>query len=87
VGDEGKRPATQSPIDNLLFIGDISFVPHHCVYMEKTNVTAKWAVNLILDKVGQKDGKITILPSGTPSLSTDLARKTSSVFLPGDEPK
>jgi isorenieratene synthase len=86
VGDEGNRPATQSPVDNLFFIGDISFVPQHCVYMEKTNVSAKWVTNLILDKIGQSTGKITILPSGTPSLSTDLARLTGSVYLPGDAP-
>ena len=86
VGDEGNRPATQSPIDNLFFIGDITFVPYHCVYMEKTNVSAKYVTNLILDKVGQTQGKINILPSGTPSLSTDLARMTSSVYLPGDRP-
>ena len=66
-GDEKKRPAVQSPIDNLLFIGDMSFVPHPAVFMEKTNVTAKWATNILLDKIGQKDGKIKILRSGSPS--------------------
>ena len=85
VGDEGNRPAVQSPIDNLLFIGDISFVPHHAVYMEKTNVTAKWATNLLLDKIGQKVGHIRILPAGTPSLSTDWARARHSVYLPGHQ--
>lgn len=87
VGDEMNRPGTQSPLDNLLFIGDVAFVPSHAVYMEKTNVTAKWAVNVLLDKIGQKDGKIKILPVGTPSLSTDMARKGFSVYCPGDEPK
>lgn len=87
VGNEMNRPAIQSPIDNLLYIGDMAFVPSHAVYMEKTNVTAKWAVNLILDRIGQKEGKIKILPVGTPSLSTDAARKVYSVYLPGDEPK
>ncbi len=66
-GDEIKRPYTQSPVDNLLFTGDLTFVPHACVFMEKTNVTAKWAVNLILEKCGMDDAKITILRSGTPS--------------------
>lgn len=81
VGDEGNRPAVQSPIDNLLFIGDIAFVPHHAIFMEKTNVTAKWATNLLLDKIGQKAGRITILATGTPSLSTDWARRRHSVYI------
>ncbi|MGK5091168.1 FAD-dependent oxidoreductase [Deltaproteobacteria bacterium TL4] len=66
-GDESLRPPIQSPFDNLLFIGDMAFVPHPAVFMEKTNVTAKWATNLLLDKIGQKEGKIKILMSGTPS--------------------
>ena len=49
--------------------------------MEKTNVTAKWAVNLILDKAGLSRYRITILPSGTPSLLIDGLAKTRSVFL------
>lgn len=82
VGDERNRPAVQSPIDNLLFIGDISFVPHPAVFMEKTNVTAKWATNLLLDKIGQQEGKIEILVSGTPSATTDLLEGVGSVYLP-----
>ncbi len=81
VGDERNRPPVQSPIDNLLFIGDIAFVPHPAVFMEKTNVTAKWATNLLLDKAGQSNGKIQILNSGTPSLSTSALRAATSVFL------
>ena len=83
VGDEGNRPPVQSPFDNLFFIGDISFVPHHAVFMEKTNVTAKWVTNLLLDKVGQAEGRITILATGTPSLSTDWARARYSVYVEG----
>ena len=87
VGVEMSRPAIQSPIENLLYIGDIAYVPTHALYMEKTNVTAKWAVNLLLDKIGQKAGRIKILPVGTPGLTTDAFRKLYSVYLPGDEPK
>lgn len=85
VGDEHNRPPVQSPIDNLLFIGDISLVPHPAVFMEKTNVTAKWATNLLLDKVGQTADKIEILVSGTPSLTTDAMQTFNSVYLDGDK--
>lgn len=81
VGDERNRPPVQSPIENLLFIGDNAFVPHPAVFMEKTNVTAKWATNLLLDKIGKPEAKITILASGTPSLSTTALRTAQSVFL------
>jgi len=79
VGDEQRRPATQSPIDNLLFIGDLAFVPHPAVFMEKTNVTAKWATNLILEKAGIKEGHIKILASGTPIFTIDLLKHAVSV--------
>lgn len=81
VGDEKRRPPVQSPIDNLLFIGDLSFVPHPAVFMEKTNVTAKWATNLILEKAGMKEGYIRILVSGTPSITTRAMQAANSVFL------
>jgi hypothetical protein len=80
-GDESRRPPLQSPIDNLLFIGDLAFVPHPAVFMEKTNVTAKWATNLLLEKIGQAAGRIRILPSGTPSLLVETLRKFSSVYV------
>ncbi|MGK5093569.1 FAD-dependent oxidoreductase [Deltaproteobacteria bacterium TL4] len=80
-GDEKKRPPVQSPIDNFLFIGDMAFVPHPAVFMEKTNVTAKWATNLLLDKVGQKEGKIKILRSGTPSPLISGLKKGFSVYI------
>lgn len=79
VGSEGLRPAIQSPIDNLLFIGDMPFTPHPAIFMEKTNVTAKGATNLLLDKIGQREGKITILHSGTPSLAIKALRQATSV--------
>lgn len=79
VGDEQRRPPVQSPIDNLLFIGDLAFVPHPAVFMEKTNVTAKWATNLLLEKAGIKEGCIKILMSGTPSAFTDLVQATTAV--------
>ncbi len=79
-GDEGRRPPIQSSIENLLFIGDMPHVSHPAVFMEKTNVTAKVATNYLLDKIGQKEGKITILPSGTPSVLIDTLRKFKSVY-------
>lgn len=85
VGEEAKRPAVQSPIDNLFFIGDIVAVPHTCQWMEKTNVTAKWATNLILDKIGQKEGRITILPSAILGLPTQALMAGKTVYLPGHE--
>lgn len=80
-GDEGRRPPVQSPVDNLLFIGDLAFVPHPAVFMEKTNVTAKWATNLLLAKAGIQEGHIRILVSGTPSFTTDVLQAGNSVFL------
>ncbi len=78
-GDEGNRPEIQSPIENLYFIGDWVYIPHHAVFMEKTNVTAKMITNLILDKEKLPDGKITILKSGTPDWQIDLLSKFTSV--------
>lgn len=80
VGIEAKRPPIQSPIDNLLFIGDLAFVNHEAVFMEKTNVTAKTATNILLDKIGQKEGKIEILMSGTPSASIKALKAITSVY-------
>ncbi len=86
VGEEAKRPAVQSPIDNLLFIGDAVYIPHSCQFMEKTNVTAKVATNLLLDKIGQKEGKITILPSAMQDWAMKTFSAGGSVYLPGQEP-
>jgi uncharacterized protein with NAD-binding domain and iron-sulfur cluster len=81
IGIEAKRPPIQSPIDNLLFIGDMVFVQHEAVFMEKTNVTAKTATNILLDKIGQKEGKITILPSGSPSAAISALKTMVSVYI------
>ncbi|MGK5091169.1 FAD-dependent oxidoreductase [Deltaproteobacteria bacterium TL4] len=80
-GDEGRRPPIQSPIDNLLFIGDMVFIPMPSMFMEKTNVTAKWATNILLDKIGQKEGKIKILMSGTPSAIVSALKTVASVYV------
>ena len=71
-GDEGNRPTIESPIENLYFIGDWVYVPHHCVFMEKTNVTAKMVTNLLVEKEKLESAKITILKSGTPDWTLDL---------------
>lgn len=78
-GDERNRPGIQSPVDNLLFIGDWVSVDQHSVFMERTNVTAKMATNLLLEKEGQSDGKIEILKSGTPDWMVDSLSLFTSV--------
>lgn len=78
--DTANRPSLQSPLDNLLFIGDMSFVEHPAMMMDKCNVTAKMATNLLLDKIGQKEGKIKVLSGGTPGFFADLVKKTATVF-------
>jgi isorenieratene synthase len=83
VGEEAKRPTIQSAIDNLLFVGDIVSIAHTAEWMEKTNVTAKWATNLLLDKAGQKEGRIRILPSAVLGLPTKALLAGNSVYLAG----
>ena len=78
-GDEKNRPGIQSPIENLMLIGDWVFVPQHSIFMERTNVCAKWVTNLLLEKIGQKEGKIRILESGTPDWQLDLLGLVTSV--------
>jgi uncharacterized protein with NAD-binding domain and iron-sulfur cluster len=78
-GDEANRPEIQSPIENLLFIGDWVFVDQHSVFMERTNVIAKTVTNLLLKKIGSKEGYITILNSGTPDWPTSLLKYFTSV--------
>lgn len=80
VGDMENRPEMQSPLDNLLFAGDMPFVDHPAVFMEKTNVTAKLATNLLLEKIGQEQGRIKILPSGTPNALVSFFSRFNSVF-------
>ena len=58
-GDQGNRPEVQSPFSNLLFAGDMPRIDHPAIDMEKTNVTAKMATNLILEKSGQEEGRST----------------------------
>ena len=50
---------------------------------EKTNMTAKWATNLIFDKIGQKEGHIRILPSAMQDWAIKAFTAPSSVYLPG----
>jgi isorenieratene synthase len=80
VGDEALRPPIQSPMENFFIIGDWVKTGHLSVYMEKANVAAKMAVNLIMDRAGQKKGRITILPSGTPSAIIKTCRRLFSVY-------
>ena len=79
VGDEARRPEIQSPVDNLMFIGDWVYIPHHAVYMERTNVAAKMLTNLLLKKIGRQEGEIEILQSGTPDLGLKLLGVIGSV--------
>jgi len=80
VGYEALRPEIQSPIDNLFIIGDWVKADHLSVYMERTNVTARMVTNLLLDKIGQKKGKVKVLKSGTPSVALGLLRWLFNVY-------
>jgi len=80
VGYEALRPSIQSPLDNLFLIGDWVKTDHLSVYMEKTNVSARMVTNLILDKAGQKEGKVTVLGSGTKSKILGLLRMVESPY-------
>ena len=57
-------------------------IDHPAIDMEKTNVTAKMATNLLLEEIGQEKERIRILPSGTPGLISLLLKWTDSVFPP-----
>jgi hypothetical protein len=48
--------------------------------MEKTYVAAKMAVNLILDHAGQRQGKMKIFKSGTPSAIISTCRELFSIY-------
>lgn len=80
VGYEALRPAIQSPLENLFLIGDWVKTDHLSAYMEKTYVAAKMAVNLILDHAGQRQGKMKIFKSGTPSAIISTCREVFSVY-------
>ena len=80
VGYEAIRPPIPSPLDNLFFIGDWVRTDHESVYMEKTCVSAKMVTNHILERAGQKEGKITILKSGTPNPLINIVRTLYSVY-------
>jgi uncharacterized protein with NAD-binding domain and iron-sulfur cluster len=80
VGYEALSPAIQSPIENLFIIGDWVKTDHLSVYMEKTCVAAKMVTNFILDRIGQKQGKLTILPSGTPSAIIKMCQRLFNIY-------
>ncbi len=80
VGYEANRPTVQSPIDNFFIIGDWVKTDHLSVYMEKTNVSAKMATNLIMEKIGLKKHKAKILASGSPNLLVDMQKFFSNPY-------
>jgi len=80
VGYEALRPSIQSPFDNLLLSADWVRTDHLSAYMEKTYVASKMAANLILEKAGQRRGKMEIFESGTPSTMIWAIRKLFSVY-------
>lgn len=53
-------------------------MPHTCQWMEKTNVFAKLATDLVLEKAG----RFTILPSAILGLPTQALMGGKSVYLP-----
>lgn len=79
VGAEKNRPSMFTPFSNFLILGDWTALEHNCFLMEKCTVNAKRAVNHVLDDIGQTEGRITVLPSETPSLLVNAIRKLHSV--------
>ncbi len=80
TGYEALRPDIQSPVDNLFFIGDWVLTNHESVYMEKTNVASKMVTNLLLDKIGQKQGRMKILKSGDPDLTMRVLKALNNPY-------
>jgi len=79
VGAESNRPEMTTPYNNFLILGDWIKVDHNCFLMEKVSINAKRAVNYLLNNIGQTKGRMTILESGTPNLTLEMARKLFSV--------
>lgn len=79
VGAEKHRPDIKTDYRNFLLLGDWVKLEHNCFLMEKVNVVARNVVNHLLDDIGQVEGRMTILETGTPNLICDLIRKTTSV--------
>ncbi len=78
VGAEAPRPELQTAFSNLLLVGDWIATEQNCFLMEKVTVNSRRAVNHLLDAIGQRAGKMTILPSETPNLVvTAMSRLTS----------
>ncbi len=80
VGYEALRPEVRSPKDNLFLIGDWVKTGHLSVYMEKAYVAAKMAVNHILESAGQEEGRMRVLPGGTPSAIIEACQHMFSVY-------
>lgn len=76
-GTEAFRPTVESPIPNLLLIGDWVNIDSPAVFMEKTNIAAKQACNAILKRDGVADGHLEIINSGVPMGIGNLLRHTT----------
>lgn len=79
VGAEKLRPDMRTAFDNFMILGDWIALEHNCFLMEKVAVNAKRAVNYLLDDIGQKEGRMKIVETGTPNLTVDLLAKLFSV--------
>jgi uncharacterized protein with NAD-binding domain and iron-sulfur cluster len=79
VGAESLRPTMTTAFSNFLILGDWTAMDHNCFLMEKVSVNAKRAVNILLDEIGQAEGRMHILDSWTPNLTVDIARALFSV--------
>ncbi len=79
VGAEKLRPDMRTEFGNFMILGDWIAVDHNCFLMEKVAVNAKRAVNYLLDDIGQKEGRMKIVETGTPNLTVDLLAKLFSV--------
>lgn len=63
-----------TPIENCLILGDYVRHGRAGIFMEKAVTVAKMAVNHLLDRIGQTQGRIEILDSETPNAIVLAAR-------------
>jgi uncharacterized protein with NAD-binding domain and iron-sulfur cluster len=75
VCGEIHRPDMLTPLENFFIAGDYNKMEHNCILMEKVAVNAKRVVNYLLDRIGQKEGKMRIVESWAPNLGISAIQK------------
>ncbi|MCC6624017.1 MAG: FAD-dependent oxidoreductase [Deltaproteobacteria bacterium] len=81
VGSEALRPPVVTPVAGLCLVGDWVAVPQNCYYMERCVVSARLAVNALVERFGHRGDALTILPSETPSLALEMVRRLSRLVV------